>query len=244
MNLVALVSHCVELKLSSGLCLRQSCGPNSLGGVGDRLDSSSLIRLFSGSASRLDITWTWALPRRLDAHRRLGGWLSPPRLSRHEGGPRLTGPDLQRPGADSAWALLDHRLSSEAFGVIPALCRDGRTVGVAIPCYWSIEPASEVGRRRREYDLDLARLARECVSVMESRGKPRAQQMLQAHESGSASIQRRRPSYVIVEHARLRIELHGGFDDDGYRLTRDEKNGKRVLEWYTEGGPDQSLLAR
>ena len=78
---------------------------------------------------------------------------------------------------------------------------------------------------------------------MELRGKPRAQQMLRAHESGSASIQRLRPSYVIVEHNRLRIELHGGFDHYGYRLTRDEKNGKSVLEWYTEGGPDQSLLA-
>ena len=114
---------------------------------------------------------------------------------------------------------------------------------LAIPCSWSIEPASELGRRRLEYELGLARLARDCVGVVEARGRPGDQQVLRAYESGSAAIQRLRPSYVIVEHDRLRIELHGGFDHYGYRLTRDEKNGRWLLEWYTEGGPDQSLLA-
>jgi hypothetical protein len=128
-------------------------------------------------------------------------------------------------------------------GAFPRCAATVALLVLAIPCFWSIEPASELGRTRLEYELGLAHLASNCVGVVEARGRPGEQQMLRAYESGSAAIQRLRPSYVIVEHDRVRIELHGGFDHYGYRLTRDNKNGRWVLEWYTEGGPDQSLLA-
>jgi hypothetical protein len=114
---------------------------------------------------------------------------------------------------------------------------------LAIPCLRSIGPASELGRRHLEHELGLAQLARDCVRLVEARGSPGRQELLQADEVRSAAIRRLRPNYVVVEHQHVRIELHGGFEHYGYQLMEDEPNGRWVFEWYSvEDGKGRPLL--
>ena len=43
---------------------------------------------------------------------------------------------------------------------------------LAIPCIGSAEQAAKLGRRRLEHELDFARLARDCLRLVETHGKP------------------------------------------------------------------------
>ena len=152
MNLVALVSHCVELEALLWLVLTPVVWPKL---ARRRGTGSTPVPLSAFSAARLRDWTLLGLGPCLAVLMPIVGWGAGYRLPGFLGMKEAlgllvltcNGLVLIPLGLYLTTASLLRRSGS-----FPRCAVTVALLVLAIPCYWSIEPASEVGRRRLEYD--------------------------------------------------------------------------------------------
>ena len=118
-------------------------------------------------------------------------------------------------------------------------------IALTFPCAFALAPAYDAGRKSLERSIGTCRIAGECVRILKDRIAAAKYGWCAVDSVGWPALSRIAPARIDVRNDKLlKVELGGGFDHYGYRLSQDEAGSRWVLEWYTEGfSPDERLLS-